>query len=175
MDTTFRYVIVMPLGDVASSTRMPQGPDFANCLLDDGHCSFGLSEPLHYQRHQPRYRSGPGVLCLRARLAPPISLHFFLMPNRAVSPERSSTRLPFSEPGIREGQLNSIRELASGQAQLLQQGNPDNQPVIASVKSCPDFEEILKEIKEKTNMILDSLERLAADDLRGVIARAMCC
>jgi hypothetical protein len=27
---------------------------------------------------------------------------------------------------IREGQLNSIRELASGQAQLLQQGNPDN-------------------------------------------------
>jgi len=48
---------------------------------------------------------------------------------------------------IREGQLNSIRELASGQAQLLQQGNPDNQPVIESVKSYPDFEDILKEIK----------------------------
>src|SRR5580698_2478763 len=47
---------------------------------------------------------------------------------------------------IREGQLNSIRELASGQAQLLQQGNPDNQPIIASVKSYPDFDDILKEI-----------------------------
>src|ERR1035437_3992625 len=48
---------------------------------------------------------------------------------------------------IREGQLNSIRELASGQAQLLEQGNPDNQPIITSVKSYPDFEEVLKEIK----------------------------
>jgi hypothetical protein len=48
---------------------------------------------------------------------------------------------------IREGQLNSIRELASGQAQLLQQGNPDNQPIIASVRSYPDFADILKEIK----------------------------
>src|ERR1017187_3546839 len=48
---------------------------------------------------------------------------------------------------IREGQLNSIRELASGQAQLLEQGNPDNQPIITSVKSYPDFEEALKGIK----------------------------
>jgi hypothetical protein len=48
---------------------------------------------------------------------------------------------------IREGQLNSIRELASGQAQLLKQGNPDNRPVIESVKSYPDFESILREIK----------------------------
>lgn len=48
---------------------------------------------------------------------------------------------------IREGQLNSIRELASGQAQLLKQGNPDNQPVIESVNSYPDFEEMLKGIK----------------------------
>jgi hypothetical protein len=48
---------------------------------------------------------------------------------------------------IREGQLNSIRELASGQAQLLQHANPDNQPIIASVASYPDFEEILREIK----------------------------
>jgi hypothetical protein len=48
---------------------------------------------------------------------------------------------------IRDGQLNSIRELASGQVQLLQQGNPDNQPIISSVKSYPDFEEILKSIK----------------------------
>jgi hypothetical protein len=48
---------------------------------------------------------------------------------------------------IRDGQLNSIRELASGQAQLLQQGNPDNQPVITGVKTFPDFEDILREIK----------------------------
>jgi hypothetical protein len=48
---------------------------------------------------------------------------------------------------IREGQLNSIRELASGQVQLLQRGNPDNQPVIESVKLYPDFEEVLSEIK----------------------------
>jgi hypothetical protein len=48
---------------------------------------------------------------------------------------------------IREGQLNSIRELASGQAQLLEQGNPDNQPIITGVKTFPDFEEIFKELK----------------------------
>jgi hypothetical protein len=48
---------------------------------------------------------------------------------------------------IRDGQLNSIRELASGQVQLLQQGNPDNEPLISSVKTFPDFEEVLKEIK----------------------------
>src|ERR1700730_1951119 len=41
----------------------------------------------------------------------------------------------------RDGQLNSIRELASGQAKLLQQGNPDNQPVITGVKSYPEFED----------------------------------
>jgi hypothetical protein len=48
---------------------------------------------------------------------------------------------------IREGQLNSIRELASGQKMLLEQGNPDNAPIIASVRSYPDFEEMLREIK----------------------------
>jgi hypothetical protein len=48
---------------------------------------------------------------------------------------------------IREGQLNGIRELASGQAMLLERGNPDSQPIIADVKSYPDFEEILNEIK----------------------------
>jgi hypothetical protein len=48
---------------------------------------------------------------------------------------------------IREGQLNSIRELASRQATLFEHSNPDNQPIIASVKSYPDFEQILSEIK----------------------------
>jgi hypothetical protein len=48
---------------------------------------------------------------------------------------------------IREGQLNGIKELASGQARLLEHANPDNQPVITAVKTYPDFEEVLKEIK----------------------------
>src|ERR1700681_4339251 len=63
---------------------------------------------------------------------------------RAVEIEGHNLGVLVSE--IREGQLNSIRELAGGQAQLLQQGNPDNQPIITSVKSYPDFEEVLKEI-----------------------------
>ena len=49
--------------------------------------------------------------------------------------------------GIRDGQLNGIRELSSGQAMLLRQANPDNEPIIESVKTYPDFDEILKEIK----------------------------
>jgi hypothetical protein len=49
--------------------------------------------------------------------------------------------------GIRDGQLNGIRELSSGQAMLLRQANPDNEPIIERVKCYPDFEEILKEIK----------------------------
>lgn len=48
---------------------------------------------------------------------------------------------------IRDGQLNGIREMASGQAKLMAQGNHENEPVIASVKSYPEFDEILKEIK----------------------------
>lgn len=49
--------------------------------------------------------------------------------------------------GIRDGQLNGIRELSSGQAMLLRQANPDNEPVIERVKCYPEFDEILKEIK----------------------------
>src|ERR1019366_3316206 len=48
---------------------------------------------------------------------------------------------------IREGQLSGIRELVSRQATLLEHDNPTEQPIIASVRSYPDFEEILKEIK----------------------------
>ena len=48
---------------------------------------------------------------------------------------------------IRDGQLNGIRELAGGQNALLRQNNPDNEPIIATVRSYPEFEEILKEIK----------------------------
>jgi hypothetical protein len=47
---------------------------------------------------------------------------------------------------IRDGQLNSIRELTSRQAELLQQtGN--NEPVITSMKTFPDFDQILNDIK----------------------------
>jgi len=48
---------------------------------------------------------------------------------------------------IRDGQLNSIRELTTAQRTLLEHSNPDNEPVITSLKSYPDFEEMLKEIK----------------------------
>ena len=48
---------------------------------------------------------------------------------------------------ICEGQLKSIHELVTGQKLLLEQDNPDNVPIIGSVKTYPDFEEVLKEIK----------------------------
>jgi hypothetical protein len=56
-------------------------------------------------------------------------------------------RLGILTDQIREGQLNGIRELVSRQATLLEHDNPDDQPVIVSVKSYPDFEDILREIK----------------------------
>lgn len=49
--------------------------------------------------------------------------------------------------GIRDGQLNGIRELAAGQAALLRQANPDNEPIIEAIRCYPEFDEILKEIK----------------------------
>jgi hypothetical protein len=48
---------------------------------------------------------------------------------------------------IRDGQLNAVRELATRQATLLEHTNPDNEPIITSVKTYPDFEQILKQIK----------------------------
>src|SRR5476649_2405345 len=51
---------------------------------------------------------------------------------RAVEIEGHNLGVLIAE--IREGQLNSIRELASGRAMLLEQTNPDNEPVIKSVK-----------------------------------------
>jgi hypothetical protein len=48
---------------------------------------------------------------------------------------------------IREGQLNGIRELVSRQATLLEHDSPDDQPVIMSVRSYPEFEDILREIR----------------------------
>ena len=49
---------------------------------------------------------------------------------------------------IREGQLNGVRELANRQRRRCwSTASGDTEPVITSVKTYPDFEEILKEIK----------------------------
>jgi hypothetical protein len=47
---------------------------------------------------------------------------------------------------IREGQLNGIKELTTAQA-TLKQANAENEPIINSVKTHPDFAEILRDIK----------------------------
>jgi hypothetical protein len=62
---------------------------------------------------------------------------------------------------IRDGQLNSIRELASGQKMLLEQANPDSEPIISGVKSYPDFEEILREIKGEEDDKSQHVRRVA--------------
>lgn len=49
--------------------------------------------------------------------------------------------------GVRDGQLNGIRELPSSKVALLRQSNPDDEPIIESVRCYPEFDEILKEIK----------------------------
>jgi hypothetical protein len=64
---------------------------------------------------------------------------------RAVEIEGHNLGILVTE--IRDGQLNGIREMASGQARLLAHANADNEPVITAVRSYPDFDEILKEIK----------------------------
>ena len=48
---------------------------------------------------------------------------------------------------IRDGQLNSIREIPTAQQKLLGQSNEENQPIISAVRAYPDIEEILKQIK----------------------------
>lgn len=63
---------------------------------------------------------------------------------------------------IREGQLNGVRELASGQTLLMKQANPDNQPIITGVKSYPEFEEVFRAIKgeeERETRFTRKLER----------------
>ena len=48
---------------------------------------------------------------------------------------------------IREGQLNGIFELASGQSRLLEKDNPENEAIITSVRTYPEFDELFREIK----------------------------
>jgi hypothetical protein len=64
---------------------------------------------------------------------------------RAVEIEGNNLGLLINE--IREGQLNGVRELASEQAQLQRRANEGNPLVITGVKTYPEFEDILKEIK----------------------------
>lgn len=64
---------------------------------------------------------------------------------RAVEIEGHNLGLLVNE--IRDGQLNGVRELASGQAQLQRRANEGNPLVIERVKTYPEFEDILKEIK----------------------------
>jgi hypothetical protein len=64
---------------------------------------------------------------------------------RAV--EIQGTNLSGLVDEIREGKLNRIRELATARKMQLESDNPENEPVIASVKTFPDFEEVLMEIK----------------------------
>jgi hypothetical protein len=47
---------------------------------------------------------------------------------------------------IREGQLNSIRELSTAQA-TLKQANAEKEPIITGIKSYPDFADVLRDIK----------------------------
>jgi hypothetical protein len=47
---------------------------------------------------------------------------------------------------IREGQLNGIREMVTAQAEL-KTANADTDPIIRAIRTYPDFEELLKEIK----------------------------
>jgi hypothetical protein len=69
-----------------------------------------------------------------------------LFADRAVEIEGHNLGVLVAE--IREGQLNSIRELATAQA-LLQEANASSDPVISGVKTYPDFDELFKEIKGK--------------------------
>lgn len=79
--------------------------------------------------------------------------------SRAVEIEGHNLGVLVSE--IREGQLNSIRELASRQAMLLEHEKPDGGPIISSVKSYPDFEQILKEIKGEDDDKQQHVRRVA--------------
>lgn len=52
---------------------------------------------------------------------------------------------------IRDGQLNSIREMPSSRQMVLGASNPENEPIIMAIHSYPDVEEIFREIKGEDN------------------------
>jgi hypothetical protein len=47
---------------------------------------------------------------------------------------------------LREGQLNGIKEMTTAQA-TLKHANAENEPIVSSIKSYPDFDQILKDLK----------------------------
>ncbi len=67
-----------------------------------------------------------------------------LFGNRALEIEGHNLKVLLDE--IREGQLNSITEMVSAQAEL-KRANAEREPIISSVRMYPDFGEIIKEIK----------------------------
>jgi hypothetical protein len=79
--------------------------------------------------------------------------------SRAVEIEGHNLGVLVAE--IREGQLNSIRELASRQATLLEHEKPEGAPIIASVKSYPDFDQILRDIKGEEDDKPQHVKRVA--------------
>ena len=48
---------------------------------------------------------------------------------------------------IREGKLNLVREMNSSRQSLLGNSNPSGEPIIGTIRSYPDVDEILKDIK----------------------------
>jgi hypothetical protein len=52
---------------------------------------------------------------------------------------------------IREGKLNSVREMSSSKQALLRNSNPEEEPVIQAIRSYPDVDEIMKELKGENN------------------------
>lgn len=48
---------------------------------------------------------------------------------------------------VRDGQLNRVREMPSSQQLLLRNNNPESMPVISAIRSFPDIDDILKELK----------------------------
>jgi hypothetical protein len=67
-----------------------------------------------------------------------------LFGERAVEIEGHNLKVLVGE--IREGQLSSIRELAEAQADLIR-ADADGEPIITGIRTYPDFEEMLREIK----------------------------
>jgi hypothetical protein len=48
---------------------------------------------------------------------------------------------------IREGKLSSIREIPTAAQMQLRHANPSGEPIISAIRSYPDVDEILQEIK----------------------------
>jgi hypothetical protein len=68
-----------------------------------------------------------------------------LFGNRAIEIEGHNLLVLVDE--IREGQLNGIRELTNPEAELLEEENPKEEPIITGIRCYPDFDAMFDEIK----------------------------